>query len=175
VRSADDFCHIGSVSTARKPKRTRAPLPVIGWREWVGLPALSPDPTKVKIDTGARTSALHAFNLRVVERDGIEWADFEIHPAQRSAAGAVAVSCEIAEFRRVRSSSGQVERRPVIRTSVQIGPELFDIDVTLTSRDEMGFRMLLGRAAIRRRFLVDPGRSYVQSRIHKRQRSGSTD
>lgn len=148
---------------------------MVGWREWVELPGLSSDLINAKIDTGARTSALHAFNLRVAERDGIDWADFEIHPAQRSAAGAVMVSCEIVEFRRVRSSTGHVERRPVIRTSVQVGQELFDIDVTLTSRDEMGFRMLLGRSAVRRRFLVDPGRSYVQSRTHKRQRTRSTN
>jgi len=170
-----DFCHIGRVSAVRKQNRTQAPLPVIGWREWVGLPGLLPDLIKVKIDTGARTSVLHAFDLRTSRRDGSHWAEFEIHPVQRSGAGAVEVSCEIVEFRKVRSSTGHVELRPVVHMAMEVGSALYDIDVTLTSRDEMGFRMLLGRSAVRRRFLVDPGRSFVQSRASKRQRSRPTD
>lgn len=141
---------------------------MIGWREWVTLPTLCPDRMKVKVDTGARTSALHAFDMSVVDRDGTTWVDFEIHPAQRSRRGAIAVSCPVVEFRRVRSSTGHAERRPVIRTEVEIGPTRFEIDFTLTSRDEMGFRMLLGRSAIRRRFLVDPGRSYLHSHVDAR-------
>lgn len=139
------------------------PKPIVGWRELIELPELCATPIKAKIDTGARTSALHAFNLAVVDREGAFWADFEIHPVQRSKRAAVAVACPVAGFRRIRSSSGHLERRPVIRTPIQIGSLRFDIDITLTSRDEMGFRMLLGRAALRRRFLVDPGRSYVQA------------
>jgi len=144
-------------------KRPAKPKPVVGWRELIELPELCATPIKAKIDTGARTSALHAFNLAVVDRDGVIWADFEIHPVQRSRRAAVAVSYPVAGFRRIRSSSGHRENRPVIRTPIQIGSRCLDIEITLTSRDEMGFRMLLGRAALRRRFLVDPGRSYVQS------------
>jgi hypothetical protein len=155
--------------------RRKAPLPVIGWRELVTLPELSPDLVKVKVDTGARTSALHAFDMVIVDRDGLSWVDFEIHPTQRSPLGAVAVSCPIVEFRQIRSSTGHAERRPVIRTPLQIGATRFDIDLTLTSRDEMGFRMLLGRAAVRRRFLVDPGRSYVHSRARTRASSRPRD
>ncbi|MDH3730977.1 MAG: RimK/LysX family protein, partial [Acidimicrobiia bacterium] len=131
------------------------------WREWVELPDLSPIPLKAKIDTGARTSTLHAFDLSRHERNDEAWVTFEVHPLQRSRAHTTLVSYPIQGLRRVRSSSGHSEERPVIRTPIQIGDHQFEIDITLTSRDEMGFRMLLGRAAIRRRFLVDAGRSFL--------------
>ncbi len=148
---------------ARKPKPAGKPKPIVGWRESIELPELCATPIKAKIDTGALTSALHAFNLSVVERDGDSWADFEIHPVQRSKRAAVTVSHPVAGFRKVRSSSGHLERRPVIKTPIQIGSHCYHIEISLASRDEMGFRMLLGRAALRRRFVVDPGRSYLQS------------
>ena len=137
----------------------------MGWRELIALPELCATPIKAKIDTGARTSALHAFNLAVENRDGAFWADFEIHPLQRSRKASVVVSYPVTGFRRVRSSSGHLERRPVINTPLRIGSACFDIEITLSSRDEMGFRMLLGRAALRRRFLVDPGRSYLHALV----------
>lgn len=146
--------------------RTRQkPRPLIGWREWVAVPALSPVPMKAKIDTGARTSTLHAFDLSVELRDDEPWAEFEIHPNQRSRAGSSQVSRRIDTFKNIRSSTGHSERRPVIRTAIQIGEHEYEIDLTLTSRDEMGFRMLLGRAAIRRRFWVDPSRSFLHPAI----------
>lgn len=138
----------------------RAPV-TIGWREWVRLPELSPLGVKAKIDTGARTSALHAFRLRVVERESGPVARFEMHPMQRSKVGATRVELPIEEFRSVRSSDGRAERRPVVVTPIQIGSTVFDIELTLASRDAMGFRMLLGRAAVRRRYIVDPGRSFL--------------
>lgn len=138
-------------------------LPIVGWREWVCLPDLCPDPLKAKVDTGARTSSLHAFDLSLSETaDGVTLAHFEIHPAQRSSEQRSSVEIPVVEFREVRSSSGHSERRPVVRTPVVLGGRRFNVEITLTSRDEMGFRMLLGRAAVRRRFLVDPGRSYRQ-------------
>lgn len=141
----------------------RKARPTIGWREWVRLDELCDVPIKAKIDTGARTSSLHAFNLEIgTSPDGETIASFEIHPIQRSAKPAQSVKAEVVEFRKVRSSTGHTELRPVIRTPVSFGPHRFTIEVTLTSRDAMGFRMLLGRAAVRRRFLVDPGRSYIQ-------------
>lgn len=135
--------------------------PLVGWREWVQLPELSPVSVKAKIDTGARTSALHAFDLNVHERGGQTWAEFEIHPLQRSKAHAALVTVPISGFKKVRSSTGHTETRPVVRTVLRIAKRTYKIDLTLTSRDEMGFRMLLGRAAVRRRFLVDPGRSFL--------------
>lgn len=146
---------------ARPRRRSRAQPITIGWREWVALPDMSRIPVKAKIDTGARTSALHAFGLRIVRGDGTDRASFELHPIQRSSAGSVRVEMPVVAFRRVRSSNGHVENRPVIRTMVRLGDHEWPIDITLTSRDTMGFRMLLGRSALRRRFLVDPGRSFL--------------
>ena len=143
---------------SRRPARAK---PVIGWREWVVLPELSPVPVKAKIDTGARTSALHAFDLSIREKGGAQWAHFEVHPTQRSARGSVPVSLPIVGFRRVRSSTGHTEERAVVRTPLVVGEHHYDVDLTLTSRDQMGFRMLLGRAAVSRRFLVNPGRSFL--------------
>lgn len=141
--------------------RSTKAKPHIGWREWVILPEMSSTPLKAKIDTGARTSALHAFDLTVQERGGEPWVEFVVHPVQRSTVDAKRVAYPIQGYRKVRSSTGHSELRPVIRTTVVIGGRRFAIDVTLTARDEMGFRMLLGRAALRRRFLVDAGRSYL--------------
>ncbi len=129
------------------------------------MPDLCPTAIKAKVDTGARTSSLHAFGLDVSSNELPALATFEVHPLQRSSNSATQVEVKVEEFRVVRSSSGHAELRPVIRTPVRIGSHEFEIDLTLTSRDEMGFRMLLGRAAIRRRFLVDPGRSYRQKGI----------
>ena len=138
--------------------RTR---PLIGWREWVTLTDLGGARLKAKVDTGARTSTLHAFDLRIVSRNGSGWAEFEVHPLQRSSKDRVSVSVPITGYRTVRSSTGHSQRRPTIRTGLRLGDHVFQIEVTLTARDEMGFRMLLGRAALRRRFWVDPGRSFV--------------
>lgn len=137
--------------------------PVIGWREWVSLPGICSLPIKAKVDTGARTSSLHAFDLELVtSADGLTIAKFEIHPEQRSSRNSQLASVPVHSFREVRSSMGQRQRRPVIETMIAIGDRVFSAEITLTARDDMGFRMLLGRAAVRRRFLVDPGRSYQQ-------------
>ena len=137
----------------------REPVWIIGWREWVALPDFNVDAIKAKIDTGARSSALHAFNLKRFRRRGKRMVRFEIHPIQRTSRQAVEVEAEVIEDRMVRSSNGKVERRPVIRTSVRMYNRDWEIELTLTSRDEMGFRMLLGRHALRGQFLIDPGRS----------------
>lgn len=134
--------------------------PIIGWREWVRLVDLGGALVKTKVDTGARTSALHAFALEELERDGIPLARFEVHPVQRRSTPSIAAEIPITEWREIRNSGGKVERRPVVTTTIQLGESRFPIDITLTRRDEMGFRMLLGRHAVRRRFLVDPGRSF---------------
>jgi hypothetical protein len=143
------------------PKSTNRP--VIGWREWVHLPDLGETTIKAKVDTGARTSALHAFDLDLVESEGTTYASFEVHPEQRSARGSVRLTIPVQSYRNVRSSDGRIEQRPVIVTDLSLGGGTWPIEMTLTSRDEMGFRMLLGRAAIRKRFLVHPGRSFLQS------------
>jgi hypothetical protein len=144
-----------------KPRQT--PL-VVGWREWVTLPELGGCVVKAKIDTGARTSAIHAFDIDEFERDGRWWASFELHPVQRRRTPAVRAEAPVVEHRRIRSSNGTTEDRPVVRTPVVLGGRRVEIDLTLTNRDEMGFRMLLGRSALRKRFLVDPAKSYLLGR-----------
>lgn len=133
----------------------------IGWREWVGLPDLGVTAIKAKVDTGARTSALHVTDLARFDRDGRPWVRFRVHPLQRSDEPAVEAEAALVERRPVRSSSGHTEHRLVIRTTMTIGPASWPIEVTLTRRDAMGFRMLLGRQAVRSRVLVDPGRSFL--------------
>lgn len=137
--------------------------PTIGWREWVALPDLAVPAIKVKVDTGARSSSLHAFNVVLFERDGVELVSFEVHPIQRNNTESISAEAELLEMRAVRNpgGGGRSELRPVIETTVRLGEESWPIELTLTRRDQMGFRMLLGRQAVRRRFVVDPGRSYV--------------
>lgn len=136
----------------------------IGWREWVGLPALNTVWIKAKIDTGARSSSLHAFDIQPFSRKGVEWVRFTVHPWQRSGSNATEVEAKVIDWRSIRSSSGQSEERPVIRTDLRIGDDAHAIELTLARRDEMGFRMLVGREGIRRRFLVDPARSYLSGK-----------
>jgi hypothetical protein len=133
---------------------------VIGWREWIALPELGIAAIKPKIDTGARSSSLHAFNMETFERAGATWVRFDVHPMQRSAT-AVRAEARVLEFRHVRSSSGHQSLRPVIRTDKALGARRWSVELTLAARDEMGFRMLLGREAVRGRFVVDPARSYL--------------
>jgi hypothetical protein len=133
----------------------------MGWREWVALPDLGIGRIKAKIDTGARSSAIHAFNLQRFFKDGLPWVRFAIHPHQRSARGEVSVEAPILEYRHVRSSGGHVTNRPVIVTSVAWSGVVWKVELTLAARDSMGFRMLLGRQAIRGRMVVDPGKSFV--------------
>jgi hypothetical protein len=133
----------------------------IGWREWVALPALGVEAVKAKIDTGARSSTLHAFEVTRFEHHGQAMVRFQAHPLQRNDDYRVIAEAALLEERLVRNSGGQTELRPVIETLVQVGDAVWAIELTLTNRDEMGFRMLLGRQAVRRRYLVDPGRSYL--------------
>ena len=133
----------------------------IGWREWVALPELDVRAIKAKIDTGARTSALHAYHIEPFRRAGALWLRFELHPMQRSEAMKVVCEARAADERMVRNSGGGVERRYVIRTSLRLGEEVWPIELALTNRDQMGFRMLLGRTALQGRALIEPGRSYL--------------
>lgn len=133
---------------------------IVGWREWVSLPDLGIERIKVKVDTGARSSSLHAYDLQEFERGGERWVRFKVHPAQRNSAQVVQAEAAVLEFRSVRSSSGRVTLRPVIVTNIALLGFTWPVELTLANRDAMGFRMLLGRQAFRRRFLVDGGRSY---------------
>jgi hypothetical protein len=143
--------------------RTRKEKTVIGWREWVALPALGVDKIKVKIDTGARTSAIHAFEIRPFDKDGEKYVRFSLHPVQHHRKPVISCEAPLVDERTITSSNGEQEHRYVIETTVQLGETSWPIEMTLTNRDEMGFRMLLGRAALRRRFVVDPGSSFKLS------------
>jgi hypothetical protein len=151
-------------------KQRTSDLPVIGWREWVGLPDLGITSIKVKVDTGARSSSLHTFALQEFERDGVTWARFQVHPVQRTKQGAVDVEAEVLEFRSVRSSSGKAALRPVIVTRVALLGSTWPIELTLAYREEMGFRMLLGREAFRGRFLIDAEKSYYGGKPQRKKK-----
>jgi hypothetical protein len=147
--------------TAKKPKKSPT---VIGWREWVALPDLGGAVVRAKIDTGARTASLHAFGLELFDKNGKEFARFAIHPDHRSPGPAVIVETPVLGHRLVRNPGGRAEERPVIKTKLVIGAHRFVTELNLTRRDNMGMAMLLGRQTVRRRFVVDPGRSYLIGR-----------
>jgi hypothetical protein len=160
------------VKSAQEPDqasaRSRKPAEeTIGWREWVELPQLGIAQIKAKVDTGARTSAIHAFELVTEERQDGVWVRFGMHPDQRSEENVIWCEAPVKDSRTVRDSGGHEEERLVIETCVRLGNREWPIEATLTSRDNMGFRMLLGRTAIRGYYAVDPGRSYL---IGKRKR-----
>jgi len=137
---------------------------LIGWREWVAFPEWGLEAVKAKIDTGARTSALHAYDLEQFERGGRRWARFVVHPWQRNDNDAQVVEAVLVDQRHVTSSSGAKSLRPVVRAVIDVVGTPHEIEITLTRRDEMGFRMLLGRKAMAGRYLIDPSLSYVAGR-----------
>jgi hypothetical protein len=136
---------------------------IIGWREFVTLPQLNIGKIKAKIDTGARSSAIHAFNIQELSRNGKKIIRFQIHPLQRDSKTTVTTEAELLEYRKIRNSGGIAQFRPVIKTNIEVGKYIWPIELSLTNRDVMGFRMLLGRQAVRNKFLVDPGGSFLQS------------
>jgi hypothetical protein len=138
--------------------------PVIGWREWVQLPELGVFVIKAKVDTGAATSSLHAFRLERFERDGVPFVRFEIHPRQRSKRPSIECEAPIVRDTAVRNPGGRTELRPVIASTLVIAGRPVEAMINLTGRDEMGFRLLLGRRTLRNRFVVDPGKSYLGPR-----------
>lgn len=135
-----------------------------GWREWVQLSDIGVPWIKAKLDTGAQTSSLHAHDASVFERDGTDWVRFRVRPWQRSPDDEVTVECPVHDRRRVRSSSGHVEERIVVRMLVVLVGREVTAEVTLSNRDQMGFRMLIGREALRQGFDVTSRRSFLGGR-----------
>lgn len=139
-------------------------LKIIGWREWLDLPDLELHNIKAKIDTGARTSALHAFEVEPFTDRGAPRVRFHMHPQHRSDDTVQVCEADVVDQRVVTNSGGQAEQRYVIETTLSMGGERWPIEVTLTARDNMLFRMLLGRTAMNGRLMVDPQRSYLLGR-----------
>jgi hypothetical protein len=137
---------------------------MIGWREWVSLPELGIDKIKAKVDTGARTSALHAFSLKPFKEGDKDRIRFDIHPLQHNTDKIVSCVADILDLRWVSDSGGHREERFVISTPLIVGDTSWPIEITLTERDTMLFRMLLGRRAIRKKFMVNPARSFITTK-----------
>lgn len=151
-----------------KPKKILRKYPIIGWREWVGLPLLGISTIKAKIDTGARTSALHAFSLEPFNENGISKIRFAIHPFQHNIDNIVYCVADIVDRRFVTDSGGHEEERYVIQTLITIAGQTWPIEITLTERENMLFRMLLGRSALRKRYIVNPARSFLASKVRRK-------
>ena len=142
----------------------------IGWREWVSLPEWGIKKIKAKVDTGARTSAIHAFKVMPFTKDGGAFVRFLVHPKQRHRKPEVTCVARVIDQRRITDSGGNCQERYVVRTTLKLGNSSWPIEMTLSNRDSMGFRMLIGRQAIRRRYVVDPARSYV---VRKKKKSAA--
>lgn len=139
------------------------PNKIIGWREWTSLPKLGVEKIKCKVDTGARTSALHAFYIEPYHREGKLYVKFGLHPLQKNKTKIVECKSKVLDIRTVVDSGGHPEKRFVILTPVKLGLSEWAAEFTLTDRENMLFRMLLGREAIKNKFVVDPSRSFLAS------------
>lgn len=145
----------------------RHSITIAGWREWVGIPAAGIPWIKAKLDTGARSSSVHAYDVEVVGEGDDERVRFRIRPWQESEDDAVVVERPVHDRRLVRSSSGHAEERIVVILEIALMGRIVPAEVTLSNRDAMGFRMLIGREALRRGFVVDSARSFLGGRAPK--------
>lgn len=138
--------------------------PMLGWREWVALPEFNISEIKAKIDTGARSSALHAFAIEPYRKGGQQWVMFAVHPIQKHSDTVIECHAPVKDRRMVSDSGGHKQRRYVIETQLILGHSVITAEMTLTNRDSMLFRMLIGRTTMSTRFIIDPHASYLQGR-----------
>lgn len=137
---------------------------MIGWREWISLPDLGMTQIKAKIDTGARTSALHAFSIKPFKDGTKDRIRFDMHPYQKDNERIITCEADVVDLRWISDSGGHLEERYIINTPITLGGMTWPIEVSLTERDTMLFRMLLGRRALRKRFIINPGRSFITTK-----------
>lgn len=142
---------------------------IVGSQEWCGFPELGIPAIKARVDSGAKTSSIHAFDIHAFKRGGESWVRFEIHPLQRNIRTTLRCESRVVDRRIVKSSSGDKGKRYVIRTALSLGDRMWPIELTLANRDSMGFRMLLGREAMNDRVLVDPGADFCLGVIERRE------
>lgn len=158
-----------SEANAWPDSRTDSSAPmVVGWREWLQLPEIGVAGIKAKVDTGARTSALHTHDYEVYQREGVDWVRFHLHPLPRSRDIELSCEAQVLAFREVKDSGGHAEHRPFILTTAKLGAFEWPIELSLTNRESMRFRMLLGRTSLVPHFLVDPRRSYLLGKRPRR-------
>ena len=138
---------------------------IIGNQEWCAFPELGIPAIKARIDSGAKTSSIHAFNISVYLKNDVDWVSFEVHPVQKNDEILIRCECPIIDKRDVKSSSGTSETRYVISTPISLGDSVWDIELTLSDRDAMGYRMLLGREAMNGRLVIDPSMKCVLGRL----------
>lgn len=143
-----------------KSKMTR-----LGWREWIELPELGIKSIKAKVDTGAKTSALHAFFVSAYQKDDENWVNFHIHPLQSDTDTVVECHARLVDQREVTDSGGHTELRYVIETPVILGDRTINAEITLTDRESMKFRMLLGRNVLKQNYLVDSAESFLLGKV----------
>ncbi|MGJ8673362.1 30S ribosomal protein S6--L-glutamate ligase [Rubritalea sp.] len=140
---------------------------IVGCAEWLSLPSLHVPAIKARVDSGAKTSSLHAFNIQGFKRNGESWVHFEVHPIQKNRKTTIRCEAKVADRRIVKSSNGEREKRHVILTTMELAGKTSTIEVTLTNRDNMGYRMLLGREAMQGRILVDPSEELCHGELSK--------
>ena len=147
----------------------------IGNQEWCAFPELGILAIKARVDSGAKTSSIHAFNITTYLREDVQWVKFEVHPVQRNDQISIQCECPIIDQRDVKSTSGTSETRYVISTPISLGEEVWDIQLTLSDRDAMGYRMLLGREAMNGRLVIDPSMKCVLGKISIKKINGLYD
>ena len=146
--------------TVKKKAKAQTPI-VLGWREWIGFPDLGLDAVMAKMDSGAKSSAMHASDIKILKVNGKHVVEFCVHPVQQKMSPKIVCQAPLVGQRTIRSSNGLTEKRYVIETRLKLGKRRWKIELTLTNREDMDFRVLLGRDAIKRKFMIDPNASYL--------------